>query len=132
MDKIKTGPVKQPLPKEVTITQPVAHHMHKPVKQPEAKKVTKSFCESHMHRYVEIQAADGYCYDGIVEHVDDEWICIAVPGSVDEMRGFFPPPPLYPPYSPFGPYYPFRPRRFSRLVLPLAGLLALSLLPYYW
>ncbi|XID95383.1 hypothetical protein ACF3MZ_13080 [Paenibacillaceae bacterium WGS1546] len=99
---------------------PAAHHA--------AKKVTKSVCEAHMHRYVEVQAADGYCYDGIVEHVDDEWVCLAVPGSVEPMRGFHPGP-FHPP---FGPVYPFRPRRFNRLILPLAGLAAISLLPYYW
>nr|WP_239617668.1 hypothetical protein [Cohnella mopanensis] len=92
--------------------------------KPVAKVVTKSLCESHMHRYVEIQAADGFCYDGIVEHVDDEWVCLAVPGCVEPMRGFFPQQPFYPPY--------YRPRRFNRLILPLAGLAAVSLLPYYW
>ncbi|MFC5532119.1 hypothetical protein [Cohnella yongneupensis] len=93
---------------------------------PAAQAPSKALCLSHMHRYVEVQAADGYCYDGIVEHVDDQWLCLAVPGAVDPMRGFFPPPPFYPPYA------PFRPRRFERLALPLAGLVALSLLPYYW
>lgn len=86
---------------------------------------SKSVCQAHMHRYVEVQAADGYCYDGIVEHVDDQWLCLAVPGAADPMRGFFPPPF-------FSPFSPFRPRRFNRLVLPLAGLVGLSLLPYYW
>ncbi|MCD9022998.1 hypothetical protein K7P76_14330 [Cohnella sp. NL03-T5] len=105
--------------------------MHKPQANSAAKKVTKAHCESHMHRYVEVQAADGYCYDGIVEHVDDEWLCLAVPGSVDHMRGFFPTP-FSQPFSPFVPFSPFRPRRFNRLVLPVAGLVALSTLPYYW
>lgn len=86
---------------------------------------TKALCVSHMHRYVEVQAADGYCYDGIVEHVDDQWLCLAVPGAVEDWRGWFP-------YAPFYPPYGYRPRRFNRLVLPLAGLVALSLLPYYW
>nr|WP_306220519.1 hypothetical protein [Cohnella sp. WQ 127256] len=137
MEKSKTQPVVQHVPKHETqpvtppVTQPVAvaHPMHKPAHKPTAHKVTKTLCESHMYRYVEVQAADGYCYDGIVEHVDDEWVCLAVPGSVDPMRGFFPQPPLYPPV---GPFYPYRPRRFNRLVLPLAGLAAISLLPYYW
>jgi hypothetical protein len=99
-----------------------------PIAQPTMKKITKPLCESHLHRYVEVQAADGCCYDGIVEHVDDEWLCLAVPGAVDDMRGLFPSP-FYPPY---GPFFPYRPRRFNRLVLPLAGIAALSLLPYYW
>ncbi|WP_338080584.1 hypothetical protein [Cohnella luojiensis] len=136
MEKIKpTKPAEHHhMPKHPN--QPIHHPvnksmpMHKPVDQPAAKKaVTKSLCESHMHRYVEVQAADGYCYDGIVEHVDDEWVCLAVPGHANEMRGFFPGAGFYPP---FGSFYPYRPRRFNRLVLPLAGLVALSLLPYYW
>jgi hypothetical protein len=131
MEKIKPAkPANQPMPQQEapTMTPPMNyphHHMHKPANQPAAMKITKSYCESHMHRYVEVQAADGYCYDGIVEHVDEEWICLAVPGSVDQMRGLFPPP-LYHPFGPFN-----RPRRFNRLVLPLAGLAALILLPYY-
>lgn len=92
---------------------------------PVAHKPNKELCLSHMHRYVEVQAADGFCYDGIVEHVDDQWLCLAVPGAVDQMRGFFPGP-FYPPFA------PYRPRRFNRLVLPLAALTALALLPYYW
>jgi len=106
--------------------QPAVHQMPPiPASKTVAKKVSKSLCESHMHRYVEVQCADGYCYDGIVEHVDDEWLCLAVPGAVDHLRGFFP--------TPFGgPFYPYRPRRFNRLILPLAGLAAISLLPYYW
>jgi len=110
--------------------QPMAQPMSQPMAQPMAQTSTKAMCESHMHRYVEVQAADGHCYDGIVEHVDDEWLCLAVPGAVDQMRGFFPGP-FYPPFGGFGPF-PFRPRRFNRLVLPLAGLMGLSLLPYYW
>jgi hypothetical protein len=141
MEKPKPQPAPHPVPKKADkpTVYPVeeSHHEHKhPVQpypahpypahpQPVSKKVTKSLCESHMHRYVEVQAADGYCYDGIVEHVDDEWLCLAVPGSADQMRGFFPGPP-------FGPFYPYRPRRFNRLVLPLAGLAAIALLPYYW
>lgn len=92
---------------------------------PIAHKPNKALCLSHMHRYVEVQTADGYCYDGIVEHVDDQWLCLAVPGAVDQLRGFF-----APPY--YQPFYPYRPRRFNRLVLPLAALTALALLPYYW
>lgn len=93
----------------------------------------KTMCESHIHRYVEVRAVDGQCYDGIVEHVDDNWLCLAVPGSIEPMRAFGP----GPFFSPFGggfggPFYPYRPRRFNRLVLPLAALTAISLLPYYW
>lgn len=121
----------QPIAAYPTVPQPIAAYPTTPqtMTKPAAHKMTKNLCESHMHRYVEVQAADGYCYDGIVEHVDDEWLCLAVPGSVDQMRAFGAYPPLH---SPFGPYYPYRPRRFERLALPLAGLAAIALLPYYW
>ncbi len=126
----KTKPTPQPTPQPAP--KPTQEHAAKGqyavhmMPQPTAKKVTKQMCHSHMHRYVEVQAVDGCCYDGIVEHVDDEWLCLAVPGSVEPMRGFFP---FYPPFG--GGFYPYRPRRFNRLILPLAGLAAISLLPYY-
>ncbi|MFD0672076.1 hypothetical protein [Cohnella sp. GCM10027633] len=112
VQQVVTHPLKQP-----TAAMPAA--------MPAANAPTKALCQSHMHRYVEVQAADGYCYDGIVEHVDDQWLCLAVPGAVEDARGFFPHAPFYPPFG-------YRPRRFNRLVLPLAGLIGLSLLPYYW
>jgi len=129
--KLTPQPAPQPAPKPAQEHAPKGHHGSHPMPMPKpvAKNVTKKTCESHMHRYVEVQAADGFCYDGIVEHVDDEWLCLAVPGSVEPMRGFFPPP-FYPPFG--GGFYPYRPRRFNRLILPLAGLAAISLLPYYW
>ncbi|OBR63101.1 hypothetical protein A7K91_23650 [Paenibacillus oryzae] len=88
----------------------------------------KEMCQQHMHRYVLVQTADGMCFDGIVEHVDDEVLCIAVPFGQGEgdPRAFIP----------FGGYpygYGYYPRRrFYRQTFPLAGLLALSLLPYYF
>ncbi|MFB9280061.1 hypothetical protein [Cohnella cellulosilytica] len=132
MEKAKPMPQPAPQPAQKSVQQAATgHHGYHPAPahKPVGKKVTKSMCEAHMHRYVEVQAADGFCYDGIVEHVDDEWLCLAVPGSVEPTRGFFPPP-FYPPFG--GGFYPFRPRRFNRLILPLAGLAAISLLPYYW
>ena len=138
MDNVKQPTVTTVQPIYNTDTIPIIKHPHQqqhyqqeyphhPVTQPTA--ITKSQCESHMHRYVDVRTVDGCCYDGIVEHVDEEWICLAVPGVAEDLRGFFPQPPLYPPY---GPFFPYRPRRFNRLVLPLAALTALSLLPYYW
>jgi hypothetical protein len=125
LEKIK---LQQPVKQHISnlVNQPMNYPMQKPDNKLAAQKATKSICESHMHRYVEAQAADGFCYDGIVEHVDDEWLCLAVPGAAEnQMRGF------YSPYSQYGSYYPYRPRRFNRLALPLAGLTGLSLLPYY-
>ncbi len=122
----KTKPTPQPTPQPAP--KPTQEHAAKGqyavhmMPQPTAKKVTKQMCHSHMHRYVEVQAVDGCCYDGIVEHVDDEWLCLAVPGSVEPMRGFFP---FYPPFG--GGFYPYRPRRFNRLILPLAGVYLIAL-----
>jgi hypothetical protein len=135
MEKIKlTQPAAQPTHKKANypVVQPAAaaDYMHKPstLQAHAHPKVTKSLCESHMHRYVEVQAVDGHCYDGIVEHVDDEWICLAVPGSVDQMRGFFPSP-YFQPFSPFTPFSPYRPRRFPRLVRPLGSWVSMSAQP---
>lgn len=82
----------------------------------------KEMCQQHMHRYVLVQMADGTCFDGIVEYVDDEVLCIAVPFGQGEgdARAFFP----------FGGFFPRR--RFFRRTFPLGALLALSLLPYYF
>jgi hypothetical protein len=96
-------------------------------------KERKKLCDAHMHRYVAVKMADGSLYDGIVEHVDDHWVCLAVPGAAAQPARAFFPVPFYGGFGPwgYGGFYPF-PRRFRRLVLPLAALLALSLLPYYW
>ncbi|MFM9280739.1 hypothetical protein [Paenibacillus jiagnxiensis] len=49
-----------------------------PNEKKEAKE-TKEVCMKHMHRYVCVWTKDGSTYDGIVEHVDDENIYMAVP-----------------------------------------------------
>ncbi|WP_240647355.1 hypothetical protein [Paenibacillus nanensis] len=87
----------------------------------------KDHCQKHMHRYVMVQTSDGGMQDGFVEHVDDEYVYLAIPvcpGEGDD-RAFFP-------YGGFGYGYPFFPRRrFIRRRFPLAGLFALSLLPFF-
>lgn len=117
-------------------------------------------CKSHLYRYVLVQTTDQQSYDGIVENVDETNLYLAVPegevegAAVNEERllgGLGYGPGLgygagygYPGYGPglgygagygypgYGyPYYPRPRRRFRRLILPLAGLTALSLLPYY-
>jgi hypothetical protein len=114
---------KVPTAVQHAITYPMAM---KPVAvQPAAQAPTKAHCQTYMHRYVGVHAADGCFYDGIVEHVDDQWLHLAVPGAVDPMRGFIPFSQFYPPYA------PYRPRRFERLSLPIAGLRGMTLLPYY-
>ncbi|UJF35072.1 hypothetical protein [Paenibacillus hexagrammi] len=100
------------------------------------KKEAQALCFNHMHRYVSVTMSDGAMFDGIVEHVDEDQLYLAVPvGNVDHeaMRAFAPYPYGGYPYGYPYPYpgYGFPRRRFVRQVLPLAGLLALSLLPYY-
>ncbi|MBE0342790.1 hypothetical protein E4V51_19160 [Paenibacillus sp. 28ISP30-2] len=112
----------------------------------------KTLCQQHMHRYVCVWVKDGTMYDGIVEHVDDEKIYLAVPmGEAENVNLPYPPNNCgcgsrayggfasYPPYpypAPvpgygYGYGFPYRRRRFNRLILPLAALTAISLLPYY-
>ncbi len=111
----------------------------------------KGLCKKHMHRYVCVWTRDGGIHDGIVEHVDDENLYLAVPvggenanmpyestnmapgmhggcgcGCGGGMRAFG-----YPGFG-FGGYpYGYGRRRFQQLVLPLYVLTAISLLPYY-
>ncbi|WP_246070636.1 hypothetical protein [Paenibacillus kobensis] len=99
----------------------------------------KHWCKHHMHRYVLARTYNGWCIDGIVEHIDDQFLCLAVPCGVVmvDPRGFVPfGGPFGGPFgSPFGapfypyPYYPRR--RFIRQTLPLAALVGLSVLPFF-
>jgi hypothetical protein len=105
--------------------------------EPMSHQEVHAICIKHMYRYVSVTMTDGKVYDGIVENVDDENLYLAVPtGGMDleQMRAFVPYPYPYPYYGYPYPYpyaYPYGRRRFVRQILPLAGLLALSLLPYY-
>ncbi|GMK45551.1 hypothetical protein PghCCS26_26790 [Paenibacillus glycanilyticus] len=57
----------------------------------------KDHCFAHTHRYVLAQTHDGWCIDGIVEYVDDQYLCLAVPcsGSMGwDSRAFLPYPGL--------------------------------------
>ncbi len=94
----------------------------------------KKWCGEHMHRYVLAQTKEGWCCDGFIEYMDDEIVCLAVPcGMGDwEDRAFVPFGGGRPPFGfPLYPYPYFPRRRFTRQVFPLAGLLALSLLPFF-
>lgn len=109
-------------------------------------------CMNHMHRYVLVQTTDQQMFDGIVEHVDENNLYLAVPigGEMEREEergderliggaGFGFPGYGFPGYGFPGygfpghwhPYHPWPRRRFRRLVLPLAALTALTLLPYY-
>ncbi|GIP25114.1 hypothetical protein J23TS9_02440 [Paenibacillus sp. J23TS9] len=114
----------------------------------------KEVCKKHMYRYVRATMSDGSAHDGFVEHVDEEQVYLAVPVGHENMPyhhgnvsayhqgGCWDPCYRYPAqdtraFFPYGygfgfPYggFPYR-RRFNRLVLPLVGLTALSLLPFY-
>lgn len=95
-------------------------------------------CKEHMHAYVLAEMIDGTMIDGIITGLDDENVYFAVPidysaqslHQPDSLNrqywgGFGPGPGFgYPGYG-----YPRR--RFSRLILPLTALAALSVLPWY-
>ncbi|EFM12757.1 hypothetical protein PaecuDRAFT_0268 [Paenibacillus curdlanolyticus YK9] len=121
-------PMPLPAPVKPEVTAPAAPN----------KMEMKHWCNQHMHRYVLARTYNGWCTDGIVEHIDDEFVCLAVPCGVMmvDSRGFGPFSPFGGPFGgPFGapfypyPYYPRR--RFIRQTLPLAALVGLSLLPFY-
>ncbi|WP_238389617.1 hypothetical protein [Virgibacillus sp. MSP4-1] len=97
-----------------------------------------SLCKSHMNKYVMAETSDGRQFDGIIVDVDAENVILAVPVGSDDISihqdsqianqrqwGWYG---FYPPYGYYG--YGYRPR-FSRLVLPLAALTALSVLPWF-
>lgn len=111
-------------------------------------------CKQHMHAYVLAEMTDGSKVDGIVTGLDDEYVYLAVPIEAYEQEKQSPmhhhsqrSPYGYGPgfgYGPgsgfpggygypggYGPYSGTPPRRFSRLIIPLIGLTALSLLPWY-
>ncbi|SFA82316.1 hypothetical protein SAMN04488072_102125 [Lentibacillus halodurans] len=100
-------------------------------------------CKKHMHSYVLAEMNDGTQVDGIITGIDDEYVYMAIPIGQDNNMGSH-----HQHHRPFGfggfgygyPGYGYgfggypgygRPRRFSRLVLPLAALTALSVLPWY-
>ncbi|GKU79723.1 hypothetical protein [Paenibacillus sp. L3-i20] len=94
----------------------------------------KKHCEQHMHRYVMVQTIDGVCCDGIVEHVDEDMVYIAVPYCPNEYgRNDYGNRPFHGGHG-FGHGFGggFYPRRFFRRGFPFGSLLALSLLPYYY
>lgn len=99
-----------------------------------------TWCTTHMYRYVMVQTNDGMTYDGIIESVDNDNVYLAVPvGEAEARQPVYGTPGYgyggygygYPGYYPGYPGYYVPRRRFRRTVLPLATLLALSLLPYY-
>ena len=124
------------------------------------KEEALELCKKHMHKYVLIHTTDGMQYDGIIAHIDDEYVHLAVPvgagdfagqgmqgmqtaqpmQSVQGMQGMrafvgYPGTYGYPGYGYPGygygyPAYGYG-GRFRRLVLPLAALAAISLLPYF-
>lgn len=90
-------------------------------------------CKEHVHSYVLAELHDGTKFDGIVTGVDNEYVYFAVPVQANDVvtqesfdRFGFPGPYGFPGYG-----YGFGPRRFRRLVLPLAALVALTALPWY-
>ncbi|MDF2925525.1 MAG: hypothetical protein K0R57_4439 [Paenibacillaceae bacterium] len=86
-----------------------------------------ALCQTHMNKFVRIQMHDGAVYEGVIEKLDNEHVYIACPGRSgdgEEQARYFPYPGWGGPFG-FGP-------RFRRFALPLFGLAALSLLPYWY
>ncbi|MCM3712626.1 hypothetical protein [Halalkalibacter oceani] len=115
----------------------------------------KMQCQQCINQAVHVEVNGQHGYNGVVEHVDDEYVYLMVP--VDEngqyldlatmnmnamhpnganqavqpmmrqqMGARYPYNPYFSPY----PFYPYPPRPFgwNRLVLPLAALTALAIL----
>ncbi|TQS75820.1 hypothetical protein DX933_06005 [Ornithinibacillus gellani] len=91
-------------------------------------------CKAHIHSYVLAEMNDGSKIDGIITGLDDEYVYMAVPFDQEQdvsqqmnhhNRQFG-----YPGFGGF-PGYSYPPRRFNRLILPLAALVALTALPWY-
>ncbi|MFP7494798.1 hypothetical protein SFC66_13510 [Terribacillus saccharophilus] len=92
-------------------------------------------CKQHQHQYVRVQLMDGYQLEGIILDSDDEFVQLAIPADEqydyvegdddDDYRN----PYGYPGYG-YGYGYGYPGGRFRRLVLPLVGLAALSLIPW--
>ena len=112
------------------------------------KKETESndiyeLCKNHMHAYVLAEMVDGTQVDGIITGLDDENVYFAVPidqsdqlsqqsdSSYRQFGGGYGPGFGYPGYGYGYPGYGYPRRRFSRLILPLTALAALSILPWY-
>lgn len=115
----------------------------------------KKMCHDHMYRYVCVWMEDGSMHDGIIESMDEEYLSLAVPVESEYMNEMHTPmytpmyAPMYahhggpcgctpPPCGDMRAFFPmgghgggFHPgrRRFRRLLLPLIGITALSLLP---
>lgn len=88
-------------------------------------------CRKHMHAYVLAETSDGRKIDGIITGLDDEYVYIAVPVDQSDNQQFREDRQFGYGYGP-GYGYGYRPRRrFNRFVIPLIGLTALSLLPWY-
>jgi len=88
-------------------------------------------CKAHMHAYVLVEMSDGARIDGIITGIDRENVYLAVPidnQMQHQERQFGFGGPGGPGYG-HGAYGPGP--RFSRLVLPLTFLAAVSLLPWY-
>lgn len=60
------------------------HYNLPPQQQPVNMKKT---CMDHIHRYVLLKTIDGKSFDGIVEHVDDTNVYIAVPSGMPVREG---------------------------------------------
>ncbi|MGA9287300.1 MAG: hypothetical protein WBV93_03025 [Anaerobacillus sp.] len=78
-------------------------------------------CKHYNHYHAKVRMQDGVEYEGIIMDSDDEHMSMMIPQEVEEPEGDAM-------SRQFGGY---RYRRFGRFFFPLAGIAALSLIPYY-
>jgi hypothetical protein len=73
-------------------------------------------CKEHKHQYVRIHMKNGKSYDGFIDRVDSDYVGLAMPYEMEEG----------------GESFSLVRRRFGfrRRLFPLAGLAALSLIPF--
>ena len=79
----------------------------------------KQLCQRYHSYHAKVKMQDGVEYEGIIMDSDDEHMCLMIPQEVEESEG-------QEMERQYGRY-----RRFGRFFFPLAGIAALSLIPFY-
>ncbi|TKD68773.1 hypothetical protein [Pseudalkalibacillus hwajinpoensis] len=90
-------------------------------KEKELKGDMKKLCNRYSQYHAKVKMQDGMEYEGILMDSDDEHMSMMIPQEVEEDEG----PDMNRQYG------RYRYRRFGRFFFPLAGIAALSLIPYY-
>ncbi|MGG1688037.1 MULTISPECIES: hypothetical protein [Bacillales] len=81
----------------------------------------KQLCKRYNTYHAKVRMQDGMEYEGIIMDSDDEHMGMMIPQEVEESEG----------QDTDRQYGRYRYRRFGRFFFPLAGIAALSLVPFY-